>query len=275
MGVIDLRGAVSKILVLCLAFVAFTAVHWLSEQAIVAVGALLTARLVPIYRVEVPKKQMAISFDAMWGADYTDELLRILRENGVKTTFFLGGYWVEKYPEYVKKIAAAGHEIGNHSYSHPHLNSLSTAAIRQELQRNHSNIKTLIGTDPFLFRPPFGEYNNKVIEVAKELGYYTIQWSIDSLDWRDVSAGFIVDRVLSQAGPGEIVLMHNNGKHTAAAVAQFLPELKKRGFEIVPISELIYRDGFYIESHSGTQRPTRVAPDRGSAPIPMREGVRQ
>ena len=158
----------------------------------------------------------------------------------------------------MKKIVAAGHEIGNHTYSHPHLNNLSPAAIRQELERNHNNIKAITGTDPFLFRPPFGEYSNKVIEVAQELGYYTIQWSIDSLDWKDVSAQFIVDRILSQAGPGEIVLMHNNGKHTAEALAHFLPELKARGCEIVPISELIYRDNYYIEQHSGLQRPLKL-----------------
>ncbi|NMB45908.1 MAG: polysaccharide deacetylase family protein [Firmicutes bacterium] len=262
MRLIDLRGPVGKLLLVIVAFVVFTVVHWLSEQAITTVSRMIASRLVPIYRVEIPKQQMSISFDAMWGTDHTDELLHILEQNNVKTTFFLGGYWVEKYPDYVRKIAAAGHEIGNHTYSHPHLNNLSPASIRQELERNHSNIKAITGTDPFLFRPPFGEYSNKVIEVAKELGYYTIQWSIDSLDWKDVSAGFIVDRILSQAGPGEIVLMHNNGKHTAEAVARFLPELKQRGFEIVPISELIYRDNYYIERHSGTQRPLKLPPIR-------------
>ena len=273
MQVIYLRSKWGKLLLVCLAFMAFTVVHWLSEQAIRTVSTLVTTRLVPIYRVEVPKQRMSISFDAMWGVDYTDELLRILKENDVKTTFFLGGYWVEKYPEYVKKVVAAGHEIGNHTYSHPHLNSLSPAGIRQELERNHNNIKALIGTDSFLFRPPFGEYSNKVIQVAKDLGYYTIQWSIDSLDWKDVTAGFIVDRILSQAGPGEIVLMHNNGTHTAAAVAQVLPELKRRGFEIVPISELIYRDNYYVESHSGTQRPVKSPSTREKVPIAAQEGI--
>lgn len=274
MRIVYLRGKLGKLLLALLAFVAFTAVHWLSEQAIKTVSTMLTTRLVPIYRVDVPKQQMSISFDAMWGVDHTDELLRILKENNVKTTFFLGGYWVERYPEYVRKIAEAGHEIGNHTYSHPHLNSLSPAAIRQELERNHGNIKAITGTESFLFRPPFGEYSNKVIEAAKELGYYTIQWSIDSLDWKDVSAGFIVDRILSQAGPGEIVLMHNNGKHTAEAVARFLPELKRRGLEVVPISELIYRDNYYIEGHSGTQRPVRLPGIRGEPPV-SKEGNRR
>lgn len=273
MRVISLRSKLSKLLLVCLAFIAFTLVHWLSEQAIRTVSTLVSTRLVPIYRVDVPTKRMSISFDAMWGVDHTDDLLRILQENNVKTTFFLGGYWVEKYPEYVKKIVEAGHEIGNHTYSHPHLNSLSPQGIQQELQRNHDNIKAITGTDSFLFRPPFGEYSNKVIQVAKELGYYTIQWSIDSLDWKDVNSGFMVDRILNQAGPGEIVLMHNNGTHTAAAVAQMLPELKRRGFEIVPISALIYRDNYYIESHSGTQRPVRSPSHKENPPIAVREGI--
>jgi len=274
MRVVYLRGKLGKLLLALLAFVAFTAVHWLSEQAIRTVSTVLTTRLVPIYRVETPRQQMSISFDAMWGVDHTDELLRILKENDVRTTFFLGGYWVEKYPEYVRKIVEAGHEIGNHTYSHPHLNSLSPAAIRQELERNHNNIKAITGTDSFLFRPPFGEYSNKVIEVAKELGYYTIQWSIDSLDWKDVSAGFIVDRILSKAGPGEIVLMHNNGKHTAEAVARFLPELNRMGLEVVPISKLIYRDNYYIEGHSGTQRPVKLPGSRQEPPV-GKEGNRR
>ncbi|NLJ69593.1 MAG: polysaccharide deacetylase family protein [Firmicutes bacterium] len=257
MRVLYIRGIWGKLMLAALAFLAFTAVHWLSEKAITTVSTMLASRLVPIYRVDVPDNKMSISFDAMWGVDYTDELLKILADNDVRTTFFLGGYWVEKYPEYVKKIADAGHEIGNHTYSHPHLNSLSPAAIRQELERNHDNIKAITGTDSCLFRPPFGEYSNKVIQAAEELGYYTIQWSIDSLDWKDVSPEFIVERVLSQAGPGEIVLMHNNGKHTAEALSRFLPELKRRGLQIVPISELIYRDNYYIEEHSGAQRPLK------------------
>ena len=122
-------------------------------------------------------------------------------------------------PEYVKKIVERGHEIGNHSFEHPHLNSLSKEQIRSDLKRNHDLIKELTGTDSFLFRPPFGEYSNKVIEVAEELGYFTIQWSIDSLDWKDVSADFMVGRIMEKAGPGEIVLFHNAGRHTPAGGA--------------------------------------------------------
>ncbi|HHY47430.1 MAG TPA: polysaccharide deacetylase family protein, partial [Firmicutes bacterium] len=145
----------------------------------------MSDRLVPIYSVARDDKKISLSFDAMWGTDYTDKILEILRRHNVKTTFFLGGYWLEKYPDYVKKIASEGHEIGNHTYSHPHLNALSREEIRSEIMRAHEIIKSLTGKDSRLFRPPFGEYSNKVIEVAKECGYETIQWSVDSLDWQD------------------------------------------------------------------------------------------
>lgn len=231
---------------------------WIATQIVpplaMTVASFTGDRRVPIYKVERPDRKLSISFDATWGVDQTDELLGILDENGVKTTFFLAGYWAERYPDYVRKIVERGHEIGNHSFEHPHFNRLSKEQIRSDLKRNHDLIKELTGTDSFLFRPPFGEYSNKVIEVAEELGYFTIQWSIDSLDWKDVSADFMVNRVMEKAGPGEIVLFHNAGRHTPEAVRVLLPKLKAAGYEVVPISELIYREDYLIESHSGVQK---------------------
>lgn len=117
---------------------------------------------------------------AAWGAEDTDELLRILAENDVKATFFLCGYWVEKYPDEVKKIAEAGHDLGNHSATHPHMSQISSEQISQELQKCHQNVKDLTGMEMDLFRPPFGEYDNHVIETAEANGYYTIQWDVDT-----------------------------------------------------------------------------------------------
>lgn len=231
----------------------------LMRPAVKSVLALLATRLVPIYKVDVPSQKIAFSFDATWGTDQTDELLTILRENQVKTTFFLAGNWVEKHPDYVRKIAAEGHEIGNHSYAHAHMNSLSPEQIRSDLERNHAMLRALIGRDPDLFRPPFGEYSNKVIEEATSMGYHTVQWSIDSLDWKDVSADFMVERVL-RAAPGDIVLFHNAGKNTPRAVARLLPTLRSRGFRIVPVGELIYKENYYVESHSGLQRHLVIPP---------------
>ncbi len=212
-----------------------------------------TTRLIPIYRVETGTKQIAISLDATWGTDLTDEILSILREHNLKTTFFLAGYWVDKHPQYVIKIAEEGHEIGNHSYSHPHMNSLTFDGVVRELEKNHAMIKELTGQDSFLFRPPFGEYNNTVIKGADSIGYYTIQWSIDSLDWKNTTSDEVYQRVMSKVGPGDIVLFHNAAKATPDALRRLIPDLKAKGYEIVPISRLIIRENYYID-HDGTQR---------------------
>lgn len=136
----------------------------------------------PIYCVGTDEKKIAISFDAAWGADDTDRLLEILKENDVKVTFFLCGYWVEKYPEEVKKIAEAGHTLGNHSATHPHMSQLSSEQIAEELQKCHNSVKEITGINMELFRPPFGEYTDNVIRTARENGYYSIQWDVDSLE---------------------------------------------------------------------------------------------
>jgi len=162
------------------------------------------------------------------------------------------GFWIDKYPDTLKEIAARGHEIGNHTANHPHLNSLGKEAVKEELGVVHDQIKSLIGQEAFLFRPPFGEYSDKVIEAAQEMGYYTIQWSVDSLDWRDLSAEAIYDRVVGNIHPGAIVLFHNNATNTPAALPRIIEALQAQGYEIVPISEIIYREGYYID-HRGFQ----------------------
>lgn len=227
---------------------------YLARPITLAVSTALSERKVPIYEVDRNDNKVSISLDATWGVDQTDELLDILDRHAVKTTFFLAGYWVEKHPDYVKKIQERGHEIGNHSYEHPHMNALTYDQIRNDLKRNHDLLKEITGEDAFLFRPPFGEYSNKVIDAAAELGYFTIQWSIDSLDWKDVGADYMVNRVLSNVDPGDIVLFHNAGKHTPKAIDVLLTQLKARGYEVVPISDLIYRDQYIVEPHSGVQR---------------------
>lgn len=224
-------------------------------------------RRVPIYQVARDDNKVSISLDATWGTELTDEILDILDENGVKTTFFLAGYWVAKHPDYVRKIVERGHEIGNHSHDHPHMNQMTKEQIKADLSKNHEMLKQITGQDAFLFRPPFGEYSDKVIEAAEELGYYTIQWSIDSLDWKEVSADFMVQRVMEKIEPGAIVLFHNAGKHTPQALRTLLPRLNAQGYDVVPISELIYRDDYYIEPHSGVQKKKPSEP----ADVPVEE----
>lgn len=231
----------------------FSIFHQGVQPFVEQVISVMSNRLIPIYAVETPKKQLSISFDATWGTDLTDEILQILAEYDLKTTFFLAGYWVDKYPDYVVKIAAEGHEIGNHSYSHPHMNSLSFNGVVIELEKNHAMIQDLTGQNSFLFRPPYGEYSNTVIQAADSIGYYTIQWSIDSLDWKNVTSEQVYQRVMSNIGPGEIVLFHNAAKPTPDALRRIIPELLADGYQLVPISQLIHREN-YIVDHDGTQR---------------------
>jgi polysaccharide deacetylase family sporulation protein PdaB len=222
-------------------------------------------RLVPIYYVDMNEKKVAFSFDASWGAERTEKILQILKENEIKTTFFLTGFWVEAYPEYVKLIVEEGHEIGNHTLTHPHLNSLTKDEVKAELKKIEEMIESISGQKTTLFRPPFGEYSNQVIEAATELGYKTIQWSIDSLDWQNLSQEEIVERVTSRAHKGAIILFHNNGLHTADALPEIIDFYRSHGYEILPISELIYHEDYYIDPNSGAQikKPSvKSAPDQ-------------
>ncbi|MEX2355981.1 MAG: polysaccharide deacetylase family protein [Thermaerobacterales bacterium] len=222
------------------------------------VSAAMTAqKRVPIYSVRTEEKKLAISFDAAWGADHTSHLLDILDEYEIKTTFFLVTFWVERYPDEAREIVARGHEIGLHSSTHPDFTALSQENMKQELNENARVVEDITGFRPRLFRPPFGAYNERVLSVVEdELGYTTIQWSIDSLDWKDVDADFIIRRIMNNLHRGAIVLLHNHAKHTAAALPRLLAAFKADGWKTVPISELLHR-GEYTIDHQGRQVPAR------------------
>lgn len=214
------------------------------------------SRELPVYCVDTAEKKIAISFDAAWGADFTPDLLAILKKYDVKTTFFLVGFWVDKYPEMVKQIDTEGHEIGNHSSKHPHMSQLSKEQITAELKRTSDKIEALTNKKVTLFRPPFGDYNNRLIETSRELGLQVIQWDVDSLDYKDYGTEAIVKRVLSKVKNGSIVLFHNNATYTKDALPIILENLQKEGYKIVPVSELIYKDNYYID-HTGMQKLLR------------------
>lgn len=236
-------GAAALALVLCVLL-------YTTGAYAVAVGG--TVRKLPIYAVETQEKKVSISFDCAWGTDYTDKLLEILEREKVRATFFMVEFWAEKYPEYVKKIDEKGNEIGTHSATHSYMSKLGEEDIRRELETSSAAIQKVTGKKVELFRPPYGDYDDLLVETAQSMGLYTIQWDVDSLDWKNLSANDIAMRVISRVKNGSIILCHNNGLHTAEALPIILDTLKNKGYEFVPIGELIYRDVYTIDA-SGRQ----------------------
>ena len=204
-------------------------------------------RKVPIYSVDTSEKQVAISFDAAWGADKTEEILEILDEFDVNATFFLVGFWVDDYTDMVKKIDEAGCEIGTHSNTHPDMVKLDKESVSEELSTSVSKIEAVTGKKVTLFRAPFGSYNNQLLEVAESMGLKTIQWDVDTLDWKGLSASEINSRVLSKVQNGSIILMHNNSDHVLDGLRLILTTLKNKGYQIGSIGELVYADNYTVD----------------------------
>ena len=214
-----------------------------------------TPRKIPIYSVGREDKYISITFDCAWGTDHTDGILEALAGQNVRATFFMVQFWTEKYPDYVKKISDAGNEIGTHSKTHSYMSKLSASQISAELESSSAAIEAVTGKKVDLFRAPYGDYDDELVKTAEKDGYYTIQWDVDSLDWKDLSANEIVTRVTSRVKSGSVILMHNNGLHTAEAVPVILQTLKERGYTFVPVGELIYRQNYIIDAN-GRQQPT-------------------
>ena len=210
-------------------------------------------RLVPIYSVETEKKQVAISFDTAWGADKTEGILDILKQYKVNATFFMVGFWVEDYPELVKKIDEQGIEIGTHSNTHPDFVKLSESQMELELTTSIDSIKAITGKDVKLFRAPYGSYNNTMLNLTDKLGLKTIQWDVDTLDWKGLSGLEICERVMSKVKNGSIILCHNNADHVLDGLPLMLERLLNAGYEVVSVGELIIHDDYYIDN-LGIQR---------------------
>ncbi|HLR35534.1 MAG TPA: polysaccharide deacetylase family sporulation protein PdaB [Tissierellales bacterium] len=206
----------------------------------------------PIYSVDRDDKKVAISFDAAWGTDYTNDILEVLDKYEVKSTFFLVGFWAEKHEDLVKEIHDKGHEVGNHSTNHPYMTKLSEEQMAKELNETGDLIKEITGEEPILFRPPFGDYNDKVIKTCEENNYYVIQWDVDSLDWKELGAQSVIDRVTRNVQEGSIVLFHNNAKYIDEYLPVVIERLQSEGYEIVPVSELIHKDDYHMD-HTGRQ----------------------
>lgn len=208
-----------------------------------------SSRLVPIYRVDTQEKQVAISFDAAWGADKTQEIIDILKEYNSTATFFLVGFWIDKYPDMVKAIDEAGLEIGTHSNTHPDMVKLDKTTIKNELTTSMEKITEITGKEVKVFRPPYGSYNNDLLNVCSSLGLSAVQWDVDTLDWKGLSASEVTSRVMNHVQNGSIILMHNNADHVTESLRLTLDWLTMKGYKVTSVGELIYSENFTIDSN--------------------------
>ena len=219
------------------------------------IGAITTfaqEKYLPIYNVQTDENKVAFTMNCAWNADDIDSILETLKNNNVHITFFIVGEWVDKYPEAVKKIKEEGHEIGSHSNTHPHVNNLSAEKNLEEIQLCVNKIEKITGSRPTLYRAPYGEYNDTVIKTAQENGYYTIQWNLDTLDYKGLTGEEMWNRLKGKIDKGSIILSHNGTKHTADSLDMLIKNIKASGFEITTVSDLIYKNNYTI-NNNGTQ----------------------
>lgn len=209
-------------------------------------------KLLPIYNVQTEEKKVAFTMNCAWNADDIDQILEVLKQNDTKITFFMVGDWIEKFPEAVKKIYEAGHEIASHSNTHPHVNNLTYEENIEEIEKSNEKIEKITGQRTKTYRAPYGEYNNTVIKAAQDKGYYTIQWSLDTLDYTGLTGDEMWNRIQDKLKAGDIILSHNGTKHTADSLDMLIKNIKQKGFELVKITDLIYKENYTINSN-GTQ----------------------
>ena len=239
------------------ALVVLTAVIFWTTNSPAVVGVSASDRRLPIYCVQRDDKTVALSFDAAWGNEDTQELIDILNKYNIHATFFVVGQWVDKYPESVKALSDAGNEVMSHSDDHAHFAQLSADEIKSNIAASNEKIKNITGTEPTLFRCPYGEYNDTVISTVNSMGMSAIQWDVDSLDWKGISASDISDRVLKNVKSGSIVLFHNAAENTPEALPGIIEGLIADGYKIVPVSQILLT-GDYTIDNTGMQCKTKT-----------------
>ncbi|GAB7387251.1 polysaccharide deacetylase family sporulation protein PdaB [Bacillaceae bacterium] len=201
-----------------------------------------TSETAAIYKVETKEKKLALTFDISWGEERAIPILDVLKEKGVrKATFFLSAPWSQNHPEIVQQILDAGFEIGSQGYKHIHYSRLENDEIRAQIQKAHQILKEVTGTSPKLLRPPNGDIDKRVLEIAHDLGYTIVLWDTDSKDWLNPGVDQIVNNVVQNAHPGDIILLHasDSAKQTHLALPKIIDRLREQGYEFVTVSELI------------------------------------
>lgn len=212
-------------------------------------------RKLPIYSVSTEDKKVAVTFDISLGdEENTEKILDILDKYQAKATFFLVGRWIDDNEKYAKEIVERGHELGNHSDKHPDMTQMSKGKITADIMSCEAKIIAATGHGTKLFRSPEGAYNDTIIEAAEEAGFFNVQWDVDSIDWKEEGASIEYNRVIKKTKPGSILLFHNTAKYTPETLPRVLETLQKDGYTFVKVSDLIYKDNYYIDA-SGKQIP--------------------
>lgn len=197
-----------------------------------------TTKMEPIYQGNVDKKAIALTINVDWGEEYIEKMLEIFETKDVKATFFLSGKWVEKNQDLVKQIYQQGHELGNHGYSHPHPDQLTIQQNIEEIKKTEAAIEKVTNYKTSLFAPAYGEKKPHVAEAASQIGYKTIYWSLDTIDWQKPKPATIVERIVPRAFNGAIVLMHPT-ENTVLALPEIIHKLKEEGYSFLTVSEII------------------------------------
>lgn len=233
-------------------FLIFTGLFFIVLNTLLSRGQIADATSIyktdiPIYSVGIEEKKCAITFDCAWGAEDIPRILDILDGCKAKATFFIVGLWAEKYPDSVKLIHDRGHEVANHGYAHLHLSSLPEDKVAEEITRCSQTLERITGGSVKLFRAPYGEYTTLTVQTARKLGYPSIQWDCDSLDWKDaMSTQAIYDRVVKKVTSGSIVLFHNDTRHTEEVLPDILKTLSEAGYSFVTVSDMLLNEPYRI-----------------------------
>lgn len=209
-----------------------------SMLAVLGVGLSTTSSVINgvYYSGNTESNKISLMINVYWGTEYLDDMLEILDRYEVKTTFFVGGTWAVKESDMLKKMYDAGHEIGNHGYSHKDQDKLNREQNKNEILTTHTLVNDLIGVNMDLFAPPSGAYNKTTVEVATELGYKTIMWTRDTVDWRDKNEEVIYKRAIKDAKGGDLILMHPTAC-TLLALERIIVSLQEQGFVLTTVSE--------------------------------------
>ena len=235
------------VLVLTLALAMAASFKYISSYSTVSSN--VNGKELPICSVETKEKKVSLTFDVSWGDKDIDRILDILENEGIRATFFMTGTWVEKYPEAVRRMKEAGHDLANGSESHRSMVEMGEEEQKVEVMRVHERVMEMTGVEMKLFRLPYDNYDDPTIRNVSSCGYFPIQWSVNSLDWKDYGAEHIVDTVLNNRNMknGAIILLHNETKYTADALYSIIKGIREKGYQMVPVSELIYEKDYHMD----------------------------